>query len=173
VSADTRHAAEDPGSVDTSKYGVGSEIVQKLLREVAGHGNRGIAERDLVRDGCPAATINDLVRNGNLSRSKAKAIWIFCPGVAAAIKAYPEFLGGVMAPLTRQELGDTGRMMITCLNTACSRLVHSGYCCSICEAAAPYATGHDKDCDANQQRLAETRHEATLRVPIAQLRQML
>ena len=30
---------------------------------------------------------------------------IFCLGVTAAIKAYPEFLGGVMAPPTRQELG--------------------------------------------------------------------
>ena len=118
-----------------------------------------------MRDGYPAATINDLVRNGNLSRSKAKATRIFLPGrCAAAIKAYPEFLAGVMAPLTRQELGDTGRMMITCLNTACSRLVHSGYCCSICEAAAPYATGHDKDCDANQQRLAETQ---SLSCPVA------
>jgi hypothetical protein len=29
---------------------------------------------------------------------------LFCLGVSAAIKAYPEFVGGVMAPPTRQEL---------------------------------------------------------------------
>jgi hypothetical protein len=30
---------------------------------------------------------------------------IFCVGVIAAIKAYPQFTGGVMAPPTPQELG--------------------------------------------------------------------
>jgi hypothetical protein len=29
---------------------------------------------------------------------------LFCLGVSAAIKAYPEFVGGVMSPPTRQEL---------------------------------------------------------------------
>ena len=63
--------------------------------------------------------------------------------------------------------------MISCLNKAGNRLVHTGYCCPTCETAAPCTTGHDKDCDAYQQRLAETRHEGSLKIPITQLKQML
>lgn len=69
-----------------------NEWEPKMMDEVAAAANatEGVAGEDLRRLG---PFINQMV------------LRIFCLGVAAAIKAYPEFLGGVMAPPTRQELG--------------------------------------------------------------------
>ena len=57
---------------------------------------------------------------------------IFCLGVTAAIKAYPEFLGGVMAPPTRQELGVVPNAgWFPASTRPATFLVDSGYCCPV------------------------------------------
>ena len=84
-------------------------------RESADHSafltlNRGLPRKWKTLDESAASanattgvTGEDLRRLGPLVNQMM--LRIFCLGVTAAIKAYPEFLGGVMAPPTRQELG--------------------------------------------------------------------